>query len=111
MICHCNQQQTKKLKIEANLDKTPIFCSHCGENLKLEHLPISSQLATEISHWVKQFGQWVEFERARLIEGGEELELVHNHLGKGLAGRFSEELGEHYEVTYVKTTSEGAYTS
>ena len=109
MECLCRNQNTKAIKIEADVGADPVWCNICGCNLELENLPISNELSEQLSKWVTHYGQWLDFEREQLFEGGEELELVHNHLGERLAEKLERELDDSYDIQYVKTTSSLVY--
>lgn len=109
MECLCLNQKTNQIKIEADIGADPVWCNTCGCNLELEDFPISNELSEQLSKWCEHYAQWLEFEKEQLIEGGIELELVHNHLGERLAERLEKELDDSYDVLYVKSTSTMLY--
>lgn len=105
MNCFCESGKTKELKIEGDVGADPIWCNRCGCNLDIEDVPISDELAEELSSWAMKYGKWIDWDKDTLLLNGVELEDEFNESGFGLTERMKQELGGTYKVTYSPSTS------
>lgn len=92
-------------KLEADFSFDPIWCNDCGWNLDVEDFPLSDQRQEELSQWIVEYGEWIDFETDSLKENGLTLEKQHNEKGMKLFNEVKKELGEEYTIIFVPSTS------
>lgn len=109
MKCFCEQKETYYLKVEGDVGADPIWCYTCGCNLDFEEVPLSKELKGELMHWIMQYGEWIDWDRDKLVPDGIKLEEEHNKIGKALTEKVKEELGEGYQVTFSPATMAKSY--
>ncbi|MGG3805440.1 hypothetical protein [Metabacillus fastidiosus] len=110
MECGCKGGKTNDLKIEGDMGTDPFWCNICGFNLEMEGLPISDELAEELSSWIVQYGEWIDWENDTLLPGAIQLEEEFNQAGAVLAEKAKQELDGKYKITYSPAKSTEIYT-
>lgn len=63
MNCCCDSGITNDLKIEGDIGADPIWCNRCGCNLDIEDVPVSNELAEELSEWARSYGTWIDWNK------------------------------------------------
>ncbi|ONK24094.1 hypothetical protein BLX87_06330 [Bacillus sp. VT-16-64] len=111
MLCGCDHGKTTELKIEGDIGADPVWCHHCGMNLELTKIPISQELAGQLSDWCATYGEWIDWEKDRLKCNGIELEEAHNRKGALLTEKVKQEVGNEYVVIFSPSTSAQLYKS
>ncbi|PMC36677.1 hypothetical protein CJ195_14710 [Bacillus sp. UMB0899] len=110
MNCCCESGETNDLKIEGDVGADPIWCNKCGCNIDMEDLPVSVELADELSEWALKYGEWIDWDKDRLRNNGIEIEEEFNKLGVVLAERVKQEIGNNYKIKFCPSTSARLYT-
>lgn len=110
MKCFCDSGATKELKIEGDVGADPVWCNRCGCNLNIEDIPISHELAEELSSWVMKYGEWIDWDKDRLLLNGIALEDEFNQEGIALTEKVRKELGDKYKIRYSLSTSARGYS-
>ncbi|WP_235991659.1 hypothetical protein [Metabacillus schmidteae] len=98
------------MKIEGDVGADPIWCNKCGCNIDMEDLPVSVELADELSEWALKYGEWIDWDKDRLRNKGIEIEEEFNKLGVVLAERVKQEIGNNYKIKFFPSTSARLYT-
>ncbi|MFK4998440.1 hypothetical protein ACI2OX_17280 [Bacillus sp. N9] len=83
------------MKIEGDVGADPIWCNKCGCNLDIDYVPISDELAEELSHWATKYGEWIDWDKDRLLPNGIELEDQFNQMGIILTKKYNTKLTVH----------------
>ena len=109
MNCFCESKETYDLKIEGDVGADPIWCNRCGCNLDIDDVPISDELADKLSSWVMKYGEWIDWNKDKLLPNGIELEDEFNQMGVILTEKMKQELGDKYKVKYSPSTSARSY--
>ncbi|TWT09389.1 hypothetical protein FQV28_06470 [Planomicrobium sp. CPCC 101079] len=104
MKCLCVQDFKCEIKIEADVAADPFWCTCCNLNLDLENFPISSSLLNSLEEWTMRYGEWIDWERDRLLPNALLLEQQHNIAGKLLTEKVKKELGEYYTFIFSPST-------
>lgn len=104
MKCLCESGETNDLKIEGDVGADPIWCNKCGCNLDIEDLPISNELADELTSWVMKYGEWIDWSKDILLTDGIELEGEFNQKGAVLTEKVKRELEGKYKLNYSPST-------
>lgn len=107
--CCCDSGETNELKIEGDVGADPIWCSRCGCNLGIEDVPISDELAKELSYWAIKYGEWIEWDIDKLLPNGIELEDHFNQIGLVLTEKVKQELDGKYKIEFISSTSARYY--
>ncbi|MTT30426.1 hypothetical protein GMB86_00165 [Terrilactibacillus sp. BCM23-1] len=110
MNCFCGNRETNDLKIEGDVGADPIWCNKCGCNLDIEDIPISDVLAEELVSWAMKYGEWIDWDKDKLLPNGIELEDEFNQIGVALTEKVKQELGHKYKVKYSLSTSARYYS-
>ncbi|GAA0381641.1 hypothetical protein [Bacillus horti] len=111
MECFCEQKETYELKVEGDVGADPIWCSHCGCNLDIETLPISNELIRELMEWVRLYGEWIDWEKDKLLPNGVELEEEHNKQGMNLTEKIKKELEGKYSIKFSPSIVANMYAN
>lgn len=109
MNCFCESGKTYELKIEGDVGADPFWCDICGCNLNTEDVPISGELAEELSSWAMNYGEWIDWEKDRLLSNGLEMEDDFNRIGVALKKKVLQEIGDIYNVKYSPAKSTSFY--
>jgi hypothetical protein len=109
--CNCNSGETYDLKIEGDVGADPIWCNRCNYNIDLEDVPISEELAEELTSWSIKYGQWINWDEDKLLPNGFELEVAFNQLGDALAKKVKQEIGDTYQIKFTPTSSAQYYSN
>jgi len=109
MKCFCGSGETNELKIEGDVCADPIWCNSCGCNLDIRDIPISHELAEELSTWAMKYGEWIDWNKDRLLLNGMELEDEFNQEGAALTEKVRRELGDKYQIQYALSASASFY--
>ena len=110
MNCCCDSGITNDLKIEGDVGADPIWCNRCGCNLDIEDVPVSNELAEELSDWAKSYGTWIDWEQDKLLPHGNQLEKEFNQRGYFLTGKVKQEFSRNYKITFIPSASTGIYS-
>jgi len=110
MKCCCDSGDTNELKIEGDVGADPIWCNRCCCNLDIGDIPISHELAEELSLWAMKYGEWIDWNKDRLLLNGIELEDEFNQEGIALTEKVRKELGDKYKIQYSLSTSARGYS-
>lgn len=105
MNCFCESGKTIELKIEGDVGADPFWCNKCSCNFNIEDIPISDELAKEMSSWIMKYGEWIDWEEDRLFPNGIEKEDAFNQGGVVLMEKVKREIGNTYVITYSPTMS------
>lgn len=111
MKCFCAPGEVYELKIEGEVSADPVWCAECMRNLDLEELPISHGLKTRLREWMLRYGEWIDWEKDRIVSNGIELEMIHNKQGKKLTEEVQKEIGEKYDVYFSPARMASTYHS
>lgn len=111
MQCFCEQKETYELKIEGDVGADPIWCNQCGCNFDLEDIPISNELKRELMGWATKYGEWIDWEKDKLLPNRIELEEEHNKQGVKLTEKVKKELGENYKIKFLASTMAKSYAN
>lgn len=109
MKCCCNSGETKDIKIEGDVGADPFWCNRCGCNMDIEEVPISYELAKELSSWAMKYGEWIDWSEDKLLPNGIELEDEFNQTGIILTEKVRKELSDSYTIHYSLSTSARFY--
>ncbi|WP_374722894.1 hypothetical protein [Peribacillus tepidiphilus] len=109
MNCFCESGETNDLKIEGDVGTDPIWCNRCGCNLDIEDVPISDELTEELSNWAMKYGEWIDWDKDKLLPNGIGLEDEFNQIGLELTEKVKQELGDKYKVKYSPSRSARSY--
>lgn len=109
MNCCCASGETNDLKIEGDVGADPIWCNRCGCNLDIGDVPISASLQEELSSWAVKYGNWVDWERDKLLPNGIKLEDKFNRIGLNLTEKVKQEIGINYNIKFIPSTSARFY--
>ena len=109
MNCFCESGETNDLKIEGDVGADPIWCNRCGCNLDIEDAPIPDELTEALSSWVMEYGEWIDWDKDKLLFNGIELEDEFNQIGLELTEKVKQELGDKYKVKYSLSNSARSY--
>ncbi|HWO97759.1 MAG TPA: hypothetical protein VNM45_15775 [Bacillus sp. (in: firmicutes)] len=109
MNCCCESGETNELKIEGDVGADPIWCNRCGCNLDIEDVPISNELADELSSWAMKYGEWIDWNIDKLLPNGVKMEDEFNKIGFDLTRKVKQELEGNYKVKYSPSTSARFY--
>jgi hypothetical protein len=101
--------ETNDLKLEADVGADPIWCNRCGSNLEIEEVPISNELAEELSSWVRKYGKWIDWEKDKLLPNGIEMEDEFNQKGVILVEKLKQESRGNYKIKFMPSTSARFY--
>ena len=110
MNCCCDSGETDDLKIEGDVGADPIWCNTCGCNVDIEDLPVSVELAEELSGWAMKYGKWIDWDEDSLKDKGIEMEGEFNKMGVALTERVKQEVGGNYKITFSPSTSARYYS-
>ena len=105
----CRSGEAKEFKIEGDVGVGPIWCNQCGCNLDIEDIPISEELAEELSLWAAKYGEWIDWKIDKLLPNGIELEDKFNQIGVALTEKLKRELGGKYKMTFMPSSSARFY--
>lgn len=108
MNCFCDGALSE-LKVEGDVGADPIWCDKCGCNLELEDIPISAELAEELSFWAMKYGEWIDWDKDKLLPNGIEMEDEFNQNGVTLTKKLKLELRHLDKVKYSPSTSARSY--
>ncbi len=112
MKCFCEQNTTYNLKVEGDMGGDPIWCVHCGCSIDLEEETVISEgLKEELWDWMMRYGEWINWDKDRLLPNGIELEEEHNKQGRKLTEKVKKELEKTYEIRFSPSTSARSYAS
>lgn len=100
MTCFCEEQETHEVKLEGDVETDPLWCIHCGCNLEIEDLPVSTNLQVELNKWAVAYGNWIDWEKDRLLPSGQKLEEEHNKMGMDLTEKLKDELNGSLKVVF-----------
>ncbi|MBU8691238.1 hypothetical protein KM918_28580 [Priestia megaterium] len=92
-------------KLEADFHADPIWCYDCGENLEIDHFPLSQDLQEELEEWTDNYGDWIDFNTDSLKENGLDMEKKHNVKGLQLFKQVKKQLGKDYSIIFVPSKS------
>lgn len=109
MDCCYKSGKTINLKLEGDIGSDPIWCKLCGCNLDSEDLPISKELANNLTNWAFQYGKWIDWEADKLLPYASEREKQFNENGLILTEKLQRELGVSYTVDYVPSLTVKMY--
>jgi hypothetical protein len=109
MECFCYRKETFELKIEGDVGADPIWCNKCGCNLDLENFAISENLKNELMSWALTYGEWIDWEKDKLIPNGLALEVHHNNRGRALTEKLKKEVDTLYTVTFSPSSTGRSY--
>ncbi|GAE37420.1 hypothetical protein [Halalkalibacter akibai] len=104
MKCFCEQEDTLDLKIEGDVGAEPIWCSKCGCNFDLEDISFSNELKDELGSWANEYGNWIDWDKDKIVPAGIEMEEEHNKKGIILTDKVKKELGGKYRITFSSST-------
>ncbi|MGI8386909.1 hypothetical protein [Robertmurraya sp. P23] len=111
MKCNCEQKTCYEVKVEADVGADPLWCQKCGYNLDLDQFIFSMELKKELMKWMKQYGEWIDWDADKLVENGVKLEAKHNIEGERLTERVKKELGLAYRVIFSPSTVARSYAN
>ncbi|MFS0783168.1 hypothetical protein [Bacillus sp. 1P06AnD] len=100
MDCMCDNQDIHELKLEADISADPVWCDRCGCNLELEDMPISAELKKELLEWGISYGEWIDWDKDRFKDGGEQSENDHNAEGSRLLRKIQAELPANFTIAF-----------
>ncbi|MEK3889877.1 hypothetical protein [Bacillus sp. FSL K6-3431] len=109
MNCFCESGGTTELKIEGDVGADPFWCNKCDCNLDIDNVPISGELAEELLSWAMNYGEWIDWEKDRLIPKGLDLEQEFNKSGVILTEKVKREIGGNYKIKFMPSTSASVY--
>lgn len=109
MKCSCEQNESYELKVEGDVSAEPIWCNNCGCNLDFDEVPISNELKEELICWIMKYGEWIDWDKDKLVSEGVKLEEKHNQMGKELTEKVKKELGEDYMVIFSPSAMAKSY--
>ncbi|MGR9049617.1 hypothetical protein ACQ4XT_13410 [Halobacillus faecis] len=104
MRCLCKQQETNELKVEGDVGADPIWCNQCNCNLELEEVPIELNLKLELMKWIREYGEWIDWDKGGIVPNGIELEEEHNKKGLKITEKVMKELEGKYKVSFSPST-------
>ncbi|KAB8137831.1 hypothetical protein F9U64_07810 [Gracilibacillus oryzae] len=107
MICRC--KKITVIKLEADIGADPLWCFHCGINLDLEDFPISDRLKKELMAWTLGYGEWIDWDNDRLLQGAVEKEKQFNLLGEEFLYKLKTELSLNMEIAYSRANTVDLY--
>ncbi|MBO1511366.1 hypothetical protein [Metabacillus bambusae] len=105
MNCCCDIGEIYDLKLEAD----PLWCNRCGCNLDIEVVPISDELAEELSSWTRKYGKWIDWDKDKLLPNGIEMEDDFNQKGVTLVEKLKQEIEGNYKIKFIPSTSARFY--
>lgn len=111
MECFCEQKETYELKVESDVGADPIWCNQCGCNFDIEDIPISNELIRELIEWVNMYGEWIDWDKDKLLPNGIELEEEHNKNGLNLTEKIKKELEGKYRIKFSHSTMARMYAN
>lgn len=111
MECFCDEGKTTVLRIEGDMGADPIWCDFCMCNLDLEDFSLSSTLVKELWEWMREYGDWMDWDQDRVLPKGIELEIIHNTEGKALTEKVQKELKGKYSVRFSPSTMAQKYSA
>ncbi|MFY0779345.1 hypothetical protein AB1K18_03375 [Peribacillus simplex] len=97
------------LKVEGDVGADPIWCNKCGCNFDIEDIPISNELKRELIEWVNMYGEWIDWDKDKLLPNGIELEEEHNKQGVNLTRKIKNELEAKYSTKFSPSTMARMY--
>jgi len=109
MNCCCDSGKTNDLKIEGDVGADPIWCNRCGCNLDIEDVPISDGLTEELLSWAMKYGEWIDWNKDKLLPNGIEIEDNFNQIGLVLTEKVKQELDGKYKIKFTPSTSARFY--
>lgn len=110
MKCLCDEGETTYVKIEGDMGADPIWCDFCMCNLDLEDFLLSDALADELWDWMREYGEWMNWDKDQFLPNGIELEEIHNLQGKALTEKVKKELEGKYSVRFSPSTMVSTYS-
>lgn len=111
MLCFCEDKKSFNLKVEGDVGADPIWCDECYSNFDIEDIPISKSLQVELTKWIQQYGEWIDWSNDVLRTNGIQMEEEHNKLGKILTEKVQNELGTEYKIRFSPSSSARMYTN
>lgn len=111
MRCLCKQNETKQLKVEGDVGADPIWCNRCNCNLDIEEVPISLGLKSELMKWIRQYGDWIDWDKDEIVPNGIKLEEEHNKQGLNLTKQVQKELEGQFTVSFSPSTFARRYAN
>lgn len=75
----------------------------------MEDVPISDELAEELSAWARDYGKWIDWELDKLLPNGTQLEDHFNQAGLVLTEKVKQEIGGNYNIKFMPSTSARFY--
>lgn len=72
-------------------------------------VPISDELTKELSNWAMKYGDWIDWDKDKLLPNGIELEEEFNQMGVALIEKVKQELSDKYKVKYSPSMSARSY--
>ncbi|WNS82453.1 hypothetical protein RRU94_22185 [Domibacillus sp. DTU_2020_1001157_1_SI_ALB_TIR_016] len=111
MECSCEQNIPYELIIEGDMGGDPIWCSHCGSNLDIDEISISEGLKEELWDWMTRYGEWIDWDKDKLLPNGIEFEVEHNRQGMELTEKAKKELEGKHKIKFSPSTSARRYAN
>ncbi|WP_085994204.1 hypothetical protein [Oceanobacillus senegalensis] len=109
MRCLCKQKETNELKVEGDVGADAIWCNRCNCNLDIQEVPLSLGLKSELMKWIGKHGDWIDWEKDKIVPNGIKLEDEHNKQGMILTEKVQKELGVKYKVSFSPSTFARVY--
>lgn len=97
-LCEC--KELTHIKVAADIGADPFWCAKCGFNLDMDAFELPDAFKQELIDWVHNYGTWIDWESAELIEGGKAIETQHNALGLLLTERIIKKWIGKYKITF-----------
>ncbi|ARF17831.1 hypothetical protein [Sporosarcina ureae] len=105
----CEEEKTFNLKVEGDVGADAIWCDECYCNFDIYDIPISKDLKAQLTKWMQQYGDWIDWSKDVLCSNGVQMEDEHNKMGELLTVEVRKELGEEYKVRFSPSSSARMY--
>jgi hypothetical protein len=70
---------------------------------------ISDRLAEELSSWARKYGEWIDWNKDKLLPNGIEMEDEYNQKGVTLVEKLKQEIEGNYKIKFIPSTSTSFY--
>ncbi len=89
----------------------PLWCNQCGCSLDLEETTISDELQDDLMRWAMKYGDWIDWNKDKLLPTGIELKEEHKKQGLELTEKVKNELKGNYIAKFSSSTTARSYAS
>jgi hypothetical protein len=93
------------------LGQTQYVAINAVVTLSIEDIPISNELKGELMRWANKYGEWIDWDKDKLIPNGIEMEEEYNKQGAKLAEKVKKEFREKYRIIFSPSTMARGYAN